>query len=331
MDFFAQKSVIPHKTGGTELVFSPGIGYHIQSNVSDVLAARLISQKTHLIGLYKPPTDKRTINYIEDIINEDRTIKKVKHSLFNVQSKHMYEIDQFLLSTMLKLDPRSFSSLLKTSGGHSRWKKAPLVQLSPFQLFIVFDSVLNMIYRSDLKEHVLLIFNQLRGVFGLTAMDKGKILNIIHVFSRMVLGISVRRRMGKTVVVHYDLATNLCLFPAAGLKALYTVHKAKAATECYSAVEKAVPVLVSLFNQEQYNSFQQRTEDRAGHIDASDFYYEAYRGRKESAFSLNVCYRQKNMKGNMYGGQCVSRNVLTCKAYTQRNVCIYFIFHTLDH
>jgi len=325
MDFFAQTSVKTTKGDtGVEWGFSPGLGYHLESKIADVLASRLVSQKAHLVNLYKPPTDTRTVTYVDNCINSAGYAKKVTHSLFNVPIKQLHDIDQFISSTLLKLDPRAFSSLLRTGGAvGSRSKKAPVVQLSPFQLFIVLDSMLNMIHRSDLGEHALLIVNQLRTVLGLGAMSMGHINTIIDLFTRKVVSVSVRRRMGKTVAVHYDLATSLCLFPAAGLKALYTVHKAKAATDCYTAVDNAVPVLIGLFNQTQYDNFHKRADERDGIIDTSDFYYEAYRGRRETPFSVNICFRQKNLKGNRNGGSCVSKNTLTCKAYTQRNVNIH--------
>jgi len=247
----------------------------------------------------------------------------VSHTVLNIKRDDMYDLDQFLISAELALDIDHYASVAKTAQGG---RTQPPFKRMPFQQFMMLDGLFAMIDRSGLSEHWLQILMHLKGQLGYDWLTNKKAYLLRELFSVPVKGHNVRRRMGKSVAIHAELSRNLAFFPCAGLKFLYTVHTAPAASECHDSVVKAVSRFITVFNKVQKEKFQQRIAGRKGSADPGDFYYQAKHHALSNPLKITVVFHKMNRNGDCNGGQAISENTLLCKAYTQTNVSVLLFF-----
>ena len=309
-----------------ETVFHAGLGYHVPSHPSKALCSRLsalTAEEELLTGTVYSSHNAGGNAHVATLISGNTIMK---HSVLNVERGVMYDIDQFLVSAELALDPVCYESLVSTATGgrvRSRFNRVP------FQQFMLMDSLMTMVDRSGLAEHKPLILQHLKHALGYAWLTPSKADAIVRLLSSRVVGHSVRRRMGKSVAVYSDLARCLAFFPRAGIRALYTVHRAAASDECHAVVAGAVVRFVALFNAKQRESYERRISARGGDVDPRDFFYIASCVVAHKKATVHVHYHQLNGKGDMNGGLPVSRNTLRCKAYTQQDVSSSFCFIVL--
>lgn len=241
-----------------------------------------------------------------------------------MERKLMYDIDQFLSSVDVALDPNRYKPLLATATGG---RLTAEFQRVPFQQLMLLHSVVVMTIRSGLREHAPFILECVKVKFGFGWLTRKKIDRLLEVLELKVFGHSVRRRMGKSVAVYADLARSVALFPRAGLKALYTVHQGAAAQDCFSNVSKAVMEYVTDFNKVQLESYKSRIRRRQGTVDENDFYYKAKVNTARKSCQIECNFHKFNREGDTNaGGRPVSTNYLRCKAYTQKDVSCFFCF-----
>lgn len=303
--------------------FAPGLGYHVSSPVARALSAGLWTMTTSPANddaSVFPPNATATV----DDDDEKGDVTRVDHSVSNVDRADVYDLDQFMSSVDLALDPVCYRAIVATAkGGRSGARTADAFQRLPFQQFMTLDSILAMVDRSGLSEYRILVSMRVAEKMGYGWMTWSKADQLQRLFSRRVVALSVRRRMGKSVAVYAELARCLAFFPAAGIKALYTVHVPQAATDCHGAVSSAVGRLVEeRFNPVQKRNFQSRINGRGGFIDGDDFYYRAKANVSFARASIVVDFFRMNRHGDCNGGNPVSSNTLVCRAHTKTHVSI---------
>lgn len=334
MQRFPRRSVVP-EYAFVKYDFGAGLGYHISSAASRALLSRLsILTSDNDYEAIILPTDihssegrrlnrSNAANYVQQL-----TLKheRIEHTVLNVERHDMYDLDQFFTSVELTLDTSCYASVVATALGGRHGVK---FQRLPFQQFMMLDSILTMINRSGLSQHQTQILMHIKNSLGYNWLTCTKTVQLQRLFSVRVVGSNVRRRMGKSVAVYADLARSLAFYPRAGIKALYTVHKAPAADACHTAVSSAVQEFVELFNVKQKNDFQRRILARGGMVDPEDFFYQAKCTVWYNTTSLAVAFHKLNRNGYCNGGKPVSKNTLRCKGYTQQDVsCFSHIFVT---
>ena len=150
------------------------------------------------------------------------------------------------------------------------------------------DTISTMINRSGLSEYRNQIFMHMKYLLGYEWLSWHKTEIIQSLLSVKVVGHNVKRRMGKSVAIQAELARSLSYFPVAGIKALYTVHTASAAYECFCCVAKAVETLTKYFNQTQKQKCEERIRARGGAVDPQDFYYRSEYNTFYSNCNLHV-------------------------------------------
>lgn len=307
--------------------FKTGLGYHVQSPCTRFLASRmmlLLDQPSQEGSVFpdRNVDDKDGTREAHDYV--DRLMfqtgrRLVQHSVLNVERSVMYDIDQFFLSVDLFLDEDAYRFMVSTAlGGGTRDKTR--LQRVPFQQFMLLDALMTMVGRSGLAEHRHMILEHIKYKLGYSWMTSSKAEALMRLLSVRVVGHSVRRRMGKSVAVYASLARCLSFFPRAGIKGLYTVHQATAADDCHGAVAAGVKRFVSLFNDRQAKSYQDRIEARGGVIDKEDFYYVSRCDLLLTTTQIHVYFYRRNSNGDCNGGVPVSSNSLRCKGYTHHDV-----------
>ena len=357
MHRFPKQSVLPNYKF-VKFDFGAGLGYYVSSAASRALLARLAtltSDTTHQSVILPteplPQHDSTsistditttTINNINgnnnnnnnkdqnnDLTTPDRYLVSRyvdslvnaqdihEHTALNVERSDMYDLDHFFTSVELALDVNCYSSLACTAqGGRNKMK----FQRLPFQQFMMLDSILTMINRSGLSEHRTQILMHIKTTLGYDWLSWTKADILQKFLSVRIVGNHIRRRMGKSVAVIADIARCLSYFPVAGIKALYTVHKAHAAKECHSSVSTAVEIFVNIFNRKQKCKFQDKINARGGSVDPFDFYYQAKVSILHAITTVTVLFYKLNRNGDCNDGKPISKNTLLCKGYTQQDV-----------
>ena len=329
MHRFPKCSVLPDYSF-VKYNFGTGLGYHVESPSSKALLSSLsslISNSSTLKDAVLPTRtpdddddddtekqhDKSPLDYIHSLM---RHHNRQRHSVMNINRQDMYDIDQFLTSIELTLNPESYESIVCTANGGRHRSQ---FQRLPFQQFMMLDSIFTMVNRSGLSEYRHQIFMYIKDYLGYGWLTWTKADILQQLFSARVVAHNIRRRMGKSVAVYAELARCLAFFPRAGIKALYTVHMAHSAEQCYTAVSHVIHSLVAYFNSTQRSKYTEKRLARGGSVDVNDFYYIAKPHTSRATKTIAVAFSKYN-----YMNICVqtSENTLLCKAYTQRDVSI---------
>jgi len=325
MHHFPRHSVVPDYAF-IKYEFGAGLGYYVSSAANRALLSRLstlTSDTTYEAAIIPSITyanDGRLVHLANAVDYVRQMMVKhegVEHTVSNVERRDMYDLDQFFTSVEMTLDPSCYASIVATALGGRHCVK---FQRLPFQQFMMLDSIMTMINRSGLSEHRAQILMHIKNSLGYDWLTCTKTDILQRLFSKRVVGNNVRRRMGKSVAVYADLARSLAFYPQAGIKALYTVHKASAADACHSAVSSAVQKFVAFFNVKQKHDFQLRIDARKGIVDPEDFFYQAKCTILYNASFVSVAFYKMNRNGDCNGGRPVSNNTLKCKGYTQQDV-----------
>jgi hypothetical protein len=318
MNRFSRRSVVPAPTSLVKYTFAPGLGYHVVSGISRALGNALWSVVADSTSYESPVLGtNRTCCSSDHVTNLMANHVTLAHSALNIERKDMYDLDQFLLSVEMALDPACYEPLV--SGLHEHRRHETPFRRIPFQQFMLLDSIFSMIDKSDLTEHRARILMHIKQKLGYDWLTPSKITQIQKLFSNRVVGTNVRRRMGKSVAVYAELARCLVFFPTVNLKALYTVHKADAARQCYGAVSGAMKHLIQTYNHRQKQEYEQRINQRQGLVDPDDFYYEAKHDAFATRTSIVVRFYRANRRGDK---QAAAQNELLCRAYTKENVSL---------
>jgi len=319
---FPKLSVVP-EYAFVKYDFGTGLGYHVSSAASRAMLSRLstlISDTTNEMIILPPKVNRaNATEYVRQLMSNH---ERIQHTAMNVERHDMYDLDHFFASVEMTLDPSCYASVAATVRGGRHCVK---FQRLPFQQFMMLDCIMTMINRSGLSQYRTQILLHIKSSLGYDWLTYSKVEQLEQLFSKRVVGNNVRRRMGKSVAVYADLARSLAFYPRAGIKALYTVHKAPAADACHSVVASAVQEFVELFNGKQKHDFQRRIDARGGTVDLQDFFYQAKCTVLYNATSIAVAFYKMNRNGDCNSGKPVSKNTLRCKGYTQQDVSIFLM------
>ncbi len=275
-------------------VFCPGAGYQPPGGLGRLLGATLLEEQ--------PAIADAAIDV------DDEEIKR--HTVLNLSREYMYEVEQFISSVKLATADEAYLPFLAST--YSSGLVRPEVRRLAFQQLMLLDTLVAMMTRSGLKEHSDLIMDRVKHLVGLEAFSGSFLGKTVELLSGRVTGFSVKRRMGKTVAIHASLAQALSFFPRAGLRALYTVHRAQAALECFTNVSRAVEPFTRTFNERQAREFHARMAARGE--DERDFYYKATSTSVQATNTVIVDFYKMPAK------DAVGRNALKCKGYTTEHV-----------
>ena len=193
---------------------------------------------------------------------------------------------------------------------------------------MLLHSLFVMMKLSGLYAHAIHMLMHIKTNLGYTWMTMSKAEDLKRLFSVLVVGHNVRRRMGKSIAVCSDLARSICLFPEAGIMGLYTVHLARAAETCFSVVSSASKEFIELFNLKQKSRFQKRIAARHTYIDPEDYYFRAALYVRKTNREIQVDFERVRHEQAKQKVELYSKNTLTFIGYTQENVRV-FLFHLL--
>jgi len=325
---FSKKSILK-KYIGKKYKFCFGFGYYIPSTITNTIASKistLINQpelsysiiphktitKEHkkIIKLKK----RNVLKYFKSCVEK---IYYQRHSIFNITDEKKKDLDNFLMSVELSLESNIYSFLVKRSNVENE----NYFERLPFQQLMMLDSISTMINKSNLLEYKDEIFFHIKKLLGYNWLNIYTSNNLSRLLSRQVVGYNIKRRMGKSVAVYTELARILCFYPNANIKALYTVHTASAATECYSRVAEVIQKFIELFNRKQKQKFK---NEKLHYSNFNNYYFIANYEIIVKLSTINIYFHKIiDNKSNNNEEIYFSKNSLLCKGYTQKNVSIF--------
>lgn len=305
-------------------VFLSGMGYCTPSPVARILSCKITTARSandFCRGAFFGQGEENVKRCLQRFRTSTEHYRRVSHSPTNIDKEDVYKLEHLFLSIQMALNSRMYERIVNNL---QRDKEAIQLYRQPFQQLMLLDSIMLMIQRSSLAKHMSIIFTHIRHILDYTWLTLSDIERMKELFSGMVIGHNIRRRMGKSVAVYAELARCLTLYPMVGLKALYTVHKAPAADTCLRTIETHLEALVELFNSQELKAYNTRIDQRGGVTDDEDYYFRASYTVLHNLKTITVYFYKRSRGGDVLN-RPMSFNQLRCQAYTERDVSTRFL------